>query len=716
MNYGDTAIELWEKMTGTKVDSRSFSGTIGQTFSIYSANKRIQQARELGDDTSLTLVIRHLLDEYALNVSFSFSLAEILDGVADEFETIFEPAQELKTFLDTDGIRAPQQAFFDECCLALSFYREQAMVDFSGRTREMIERQSGMIALDAINDLDKLTKLTMFDGQPDEDANPKVNHLIFAFDNLEELIDHGAQIPNGFSLCAIVSPHISDSYFVLVIRNGGHVTIVTDKGNYTHPLQQERMRSRNDRYNLDRIENSRFPYDLLNIEWSDNGRRAEAGKTGQGIMESDTGFRVLATLKDLDDWDLLWFHFFIQQCQQRYFVDRVREPVMATGSMIRLTHRWAGEDRFPVPSTQVIEFDARSSKELSTEFMHTLEPDWENRANPNVWMEKRFADQVPEDALYIPPSAFKHGDELVKLTVDKNGTRVSKEDATGLAWYDREKLNPINIRPLDLHSLDTRERVIRDAHFMARHNQTMVIKELVNVDYEARQKEVMQWFNKAVVKNLPNFIDDLLSLNHEAFYIDSAEFDKHVSDLSQRGGGVFSQINTRSGGRRRDIMVSYEPVAKQRIISRESEERFPDTRNELDLVDYIEGCYRCYLDSDDPAQLFLRLHVATVADIMKLTGLSMDEIPPELHSRGLRVYTGNSILDRIDPLATLDNPWDKLPLRFCLPVSLKSFKAWRKAQGLQTHKASDIAKKTADEARELWQATVKEQKESGNEQ
>jgi len=707
MKHGKIALELWEKMTGSKVDARSFTGTA----STARASRRIQQALELDDDTSLTLIIRHLLDDYAAETTFSFSLAEILNGVENDFETIFEPARELKAFLDSGDIRGAQEAFFDECCMALAFYREQPSVSFEGAAREMIERRSGLIALDAVRDLQKLTKLTMFDGEPEANPNPKVNHLIFAFESIEELIEHGAQIPTGFSLCAILSEHISDSYFALVIRNGGHVTIVSDKGNYTHPLQQSRMRSRNDRYNLERIENSRFPYDLLNIAWSDNGRRAEVGPGGQGLMESDTGFRVLASLKDLDDWDLLWFHFFIQQCQQRYFVEGVREPVMATGSMIRLTHRWAGEDRFPVPVSQTFDLEVRSSADLSTKFMRTMEPEWEDHANPNLWMEERFSDQVPDEALYIPPSAFEHSEDLVRLSIENGQASVSKVDIKGMDWFQRNRINDtVNICPVDPHSLDTQDRVIRDAHFMARHNQSVVIKHLVKADYEARKKDMIEWFNKAVTANLPNFLDDLLSLNHEAFCINSAEFRAHVDSLTKRGGGAFRDLNTRTGASHRSVMATYEPTAKQKIYSREVRALCPDIPLHLDLIDFDESFYRCYLNPDDSAQIFLRLSISTVADIMKLTGLSLAEIPPELHSRGIRVYVGNSILDRLDPLAILDNPWDDLPLHFCLPVNLKTFKAWRKARGLQTPKAGEIEETVKRESRELREQMVKKEK------
>ncbi|KRW83655.1 hypothetical protein [Marinobacter sp. P4B1] len=700
MSFAGTAIELWEKLTGTKVNARSFSGSIGQSFSLFQANQKIQQAQALNDDTAVTLIIRQLLADYTQSVSFRFTLADLLESVPDDFERMVEPARELQTFLNSDDIRGAHDAFFIDCLDALAHYRNQPVSSTTEQTRAFVEHQSGLIGLDAHQDLEKLTKLTMFDGDAAENEPPKINRLIFAFETLEELIDHGASIPSGFSLCAITSSHISDSYFVLVVRSGERVIIVTDKGTYTHPLQQARMRNRNDRYNLDRIENSRFPYDLLNIQWSDNGRRAAQGSGSRDITVSDTGFRVLGAISDLDDWDLLWLHLFIEQCRQRYFVEGVIEPVMATGSMIQLTHSLAGDDRYPVPASQRFEIETRTSTELSTDFMHSIEPDWQDRANPNGWMEERFAGEVPEDSLYIPPSALSSHDEVVLISKDGEEPEISAIDTREMSFFDKERLSTINLQPIDPFALATKERIVRDAHFLARHNQSKVIEKLVKADYKSRKREVIEWFNKAVADHLPNFVDELLALNHEYFFVDCEAFEGIVDAL--KGRPSFSGIQTRSGTRQREILVDYEPLAKQRVFNRSIEEATPQIKHHLGLVDYEEQRHLCYLDNDETAKVFLYLSVANVADIMKLTGLSLEQIPPELHSRGIDVYTGNSILDRIDPLATLRNPWDKLPLHFCLPVSLKGFKAWRKARGLDTPKAPDLPAWSRQKAREMW--------------
>lgn len=689
------AIRLWEELTGSKIDCPRVTERLNRDFSLFQANRAIAKAREVEGEQALTLVVRNLLTDYAEAVTYRFTLAEIIDGISPKITDIVRRAKALQTFLDQPQIQSTHSDFFQDCIEALAHYRQQSLADITPATHRFIETRSGLIGLDALHDLEKLTRLTMFPGKTDPEAAPKVNQLIFAFDTLEELMEHGAQIPTGFSLCTILSEHISDSYFVLVIRNGERVTIVTDRGNYTHPLQQARMRRRNDRYNLERIENSRFPYNLLNIEWSDNGRRAQPGESGQDLMQSDTGFRVLGSLKDLDDWDLLWLHLFIEQCRQRYFVEQVEEPVLATGSMLTLSHAWGDSRNVPVPTGRRIDFTPLSSSELSTKFLHTIEPQWKHQANPNLWMEDRFAHEVPEDALYVPESALADPEQVPELSVKAGNISLSKATTTGLSILEKERINAVNIQPISAFSLTTREGLIRDAHFVARHNQATVIEKIAQTDYENRRAEMIDWFNRAVIDHLPAFIEELMALNHAYFVVDS----KDMSGLIKRFQNPNAIIKSRIISYRRSISVTYEPVAKQRVYTPAHKAINPSVIHALGLADYEQQCHFCYFDRTEPAQVFLRLRIENVADIMKVTGLSLSEIPPELHTRGLSIYTGNGILDRVDPLSQITNPWDKLVLPFCLPVSLKAFKAWRKERGLETPKATELANWSEEQAK-----------------
>jgi len=673
------AVALWEELTGKSVNSRSYAFRVGgSSLDLYQANKRVQQAQAVGDDLTVALVVKTLAEQFA--ESETFTLADILAG-NERLSARLDLVGRMKALFTAESAVSRFDEFFDYCDGALAHYRDIAPGALSEETRKFVRDSSCFVGLDAYHGVKRLTRLMVCDGPVGDAGQAKVSRLVFAFESIEELITHSRRIPTGFSLCVITAPHISDSYFVMVVNTGGRILMLTDKGNYSHPMQESRMRSRNDRYNLNRIEGSHFPYDLLDIQWGDNGRQARNGEAGTALMVSDSGLRVLGTLSDLNDWDLLWLHLFIDQCRDRYFERKLTEPLLATGSMVRLPHKWSDEDRhLPVPIEFELKLDTRSSADLNSDFLHTIEPEWAEKYNPNRWMEERFAGDVPDDCLYLPAKALN--DESLLLLGNSGARELVRRDTSSLTYTERERLPALTLQGLDGTALSTPDRVIRDCHFLARHNQAQVIAQLVKEDYEARKVDMQEWFYKAAAKYLPNLIDDLLALNNDRLC-----------------------VNMPANHSFRAIKLRYVPVRNQHPSRRHQGE--PSLSKTLKLIDYSDVCYRCAVDRAEEAQVFITLDVSSVFDLMTVTGLPLDKIPAELRHMGTNIYTGNSILDRIDPLSSLRNPWDRLKLSYVLPVSLKAFKGFRRSRGLPIPKADELetyAKELAEKmSRERYQ-------------
>lgn len=638
------AVALWEELTGKSVNSSSYAFRVGgSSLDLYQANKRVQQAQAVNDDLTVALVVKTLAEQYA--ESETFTLADILAG-NERLNARLELVSRMNALFTAESAVTRFDAFFDYCYGALAHYRDLAPESLSEQSRRFVRESGCFVGLDAYHGFEHLTRLMVCDGPVGDADKAKVSRLVFAFESIEELITHARQIPTGFSLCVITTPYISDSYFVMVVNTGGRILVLTDKGNYTHPMQESRMRGRNDRYNLDRIEGSHFPYDLLNIQWADKGRQARSGQAGTDLMTSDTGLRVMGALSDLNDWDLLWLHLFIDQCRDRYFERKQTEPQLATGLMVRLPHKWSGDNRnLPVPIEFELKLETRHSADLNSDFLHTIEPKWAESYNPNRWMEERFAGNVPDDCLYLPAKALN--DETPLLLLGNSGKReLTRRDTSSLPFWEKEKLPAVNLQGLNGTALSTPERVIRDCHFLARHNQVQVIALLVEEDYETRKYEMQQWFYKAAAKYLPNLIDDLLALNHERVCLDTPA---HQDALQTLGCGKRMMEISRF----RSIMLRYLPVRKQYPSQRHKGE--PSLSETLKLIDYNSVCYRCAVDRTEQAQLFISLDVSSVYDLMTLTGLPLEKIPVELRHRGIDIYTGNSILDRIDPLRAYPN-------------------------------------------------------------
>lgn len=692
------AISLWEELTGQRVTSTTYSFSVGgNSFDLHGANKRVEQAQKIGDDLAVALVIKTLSEQWA--EAESYTLADYLSG-GERLKARIDLFSRMTALFGGEVAVARFGSFFSYCEGALAHYRNVTVQQLDESSQAFVRHYGCFVGLDAVNSLNRLTRLMIKDGAVDRSAKAKVSRLVFAFESIDDLITHARRIPIGFSLCAILTPHVSDSYFVMVVNTGGRILALTDKGNYEHPLQEERMRTRNDRYNLNRISGSHFPYDLLNIKWGDNGRRASGGQTGNSLIVSDSGLRIVGELSDLNDWDLLWLHLFIDQCRDRYFEREGVEPQLATGSMIRLPHKWAeGADQLPVPAEFELRLDSKSSAELNTAFLHTLEPTWAERPNPNLWMEERFADQVPDDCLYVPDAALNA--ETPLLSHGEDGQReLARIDTSQMSSFAQGALPLLRLRGLSATALSTQERVIRDCHFIARHNQVQVIQRLVKEDYDARKDEMSRWFYDAAAKHLPNLIDDLLALNHERMFVTSPAHNEARAVLGMSEDSL-KHSDDATVADFRTLRIEHRPVAQQRIPSRSH--AVISLSSALKLIDYQFGYYLCAKDRSLEAQMVISLNISSVLDLITVTGLPIGRIPPELHRFGIETYVGNSILNRLDPLSHIRNPWDGMQFYYNVPVSWHCVKAALRSRGLTAPRIADMeayADKSAKALRE----------------
>lgn len=693
---GGQAVQMWEALTGKPVDSRSYTFTVGgQSFNLYDANERVKQAKAVGDELTVALVVKVLSEQYA--EAETFSLAEYLNG-SERLRARLDLVGRMAELFASDALSTRSEEFFRYCAGALAYYRDLTPETLTEQTMALVRQSGSFIGLDAFHGIDRLTRLMVRDGPVGDASIAKVSRLVFTFDSIDELITHAKRIPVGYSLCLIAAEHVSDSYFVMVVNTGGRILALTDKGNYSHPLQEARMRSRNDRYNQRRIGDSHFPYGLLDIQWADNGRMAIPGEARTELAAPNTDLRVLGSLADLDDWDLLWLHLFIDQCRARYFEQRIAEPLLATGSMVRLPHIWApAQEQLPVPAEFELRLETRSSVDLNTTFLHSIEPEWAGRYNPNLWMEERFAASVPDECLYLPANALNG--ETPLLERHNAGHRLTRRDLGGLHEWDLRLLPTVRLEGLSATALSTPDRVIRDCHFLARHNQAEVIRRLVSEDYKARKNALQRWFYEAAARHVPDLIEDLLALDHERIAVNSPRHQAALQSLGQgkliKGKGGFVAFVTDY----REIGFRYRLPRMHHIPWRDRDQ--PSLALALDLTDFDAACYRCAVNPEEQAQLFIVLDVSSVFDLMTVTGLQLDDIPPELRHRGVDVYTGNSILSRIDPLSRLSNPWDELDLEYVLPVSLKAFKALRRRKGLPIPRATEIEAFAKQQAKEF---------------
>ncbi|BDC78333.1 hypothetical protein L4Z68_001381 [Pseudomonas aeruginosa] len=653
------AIGLWERLSGRKVGATAFSIQMTDASRELSAGcGLIDKAVALGHGLSVLLVVR--------------SVVERMSGAGLLADYDQDSVSALARLFSSPACASACAEYFLHCERAISHYRGD--VGTGDGISAFVRQEAALLNLDAFLAMQRLTRLQAFNGPPGGSVEPQLSQFVLAFQSIEQLLQHAREMPEGFSLCTILCESISDSYFVLLVRNGQRVTLLTDKGKFAHPLQQAMMRGRNDRYNQYRIAGSHFPYSLLGIVWADRGRRASAG-TSQALELTSGGIPSIGSLADLAPSELLWLHQMIEQCRVRYFDQQVVEPQLALGSQIRLEHSWlpASSNSVPAVLEAVPPLEVRQSAELTTDFMQGMEPTWSNNRTPNRWMERRYAPLVPAEALYVPEAALDGGTLLLEHA--DTSTRLVR--AGGALAHERIPTQVI-LQSISSDLLATAEEVARDAHYIARSNQAQVIKVLARQDFEARRMEMLEWFYRKAAKNLPNLLEALLTGDSAPFQLDQL---KHQAVFDITGFRPTGTSNARK------VSFEYRP-ARTQYPPRKSDG--PSLAKALKLVHLRDLCVCCVLSNMEQAQVFVSVPVTNALDIANLTGIAWDKLPEELQYLGMPLQRGNSILERLDPLHGLPNPWNGFEPRYLVPVGLRGLKDFRKARGLSTPKADSL--------------------------
>lgn len=656
------ALALWELIIVRRLDARSYSITMATSSRALNAGTdKIRDAHALGDPLSLLLVI-----------------ANIFNSLADEclLPTQAEDARnQLSALLNAPTLVAAFEDYVQHCTRAVQHYQDKATTE---QIAQFARNNAALLNLDAHLTFQRLTRLTAFSGEPGPaGAAPLLNRFVLAFPSVEELLTHGQRMPVGFSLCAILCPRLSDSYFVLLVKNGRRVTLLTDKARYEHPLQQVMMSGRNDRYNEERVTTSHFPYGLLHIRWADNGRRAVASDT-TALVSADSELPSIGSLAELSLDELLWLQLLIDQCRPRYFENVVEEPMLALGSQLQFQHNWlpGPTPQLPALAEQQVVLDIKTGAELTTAFIRSMEPQWAGKRQPNEWMERRFGPQIPSEALYIPRRALT--EQIYLLTQDGSTSKIVPP-AAGVRLYGQHQEQRITLHGIGDDLLATREEVIRDAHFVARKNQANAIQILAKQDYLARRVVMVEWVYRKIKKNLPNILEALLTGDVRPFQLLQEKY-QHLYDRLGMANLAFPTSVTSLNSNRKPT-YEHVPTAKQYAPTKRDG---PSLARTLGLVSLRWLSTSCVLDKMSDATVFVTVPMDHVIDILNVTGLAWEKLPEEIQYYGMPDDMSNTILSRVDPLQALQNPWNRLQLRFRLPVNLNNFKAYRKERGLKT--------------------------------
>jgi hypothetical protein len=201
---------------------------------------------------------------------------------------------------------------------------------------------------DALRSMDSLRENQFLAGEYDPpERKPVYNPTVFSYWNMNSCIEHLCHMPSGISLNLIRDPDELHSYFCFTVRNGGNLIVLSDVPEYAHPLGRYMSRRPDRRYD-ERVSKNWFPYELLAIEYDEEGKAYHdkyRETKDKGLVPHNPQHFTLKQISELEPPVIAWTIMMFDLLVERYWKQKPQPlPLSYTAEMIRLddTNRLLG--------------------------------------------------------------------------------------------------------------------------------------------------------------------------------------------------------------------------------------------------------------------------------------------------------------------------------------------------------------------------------------
>lgn len=609
----NNALIMWAKI----LDIDLTGSTDSLNWSLESHINEIREAQEI-DNTGLTslMLLNAKVSEYAENNSFTL-LDAIKNGKAVN-NRIKEIDDLLNILNKNEAITAIEE--FQTRLKDMAFTCE-----VEGVYDELIKDTINLayVRRDALIATKILRKFNFKRGKRAKKL--QYNKDIIKFWNINSALRAAEIQPtDGITLIMIRDPVVLYSHFIFLIKDGENITIWTDKEKEDHPLQKYMSRSRVQERRYDRrVFRLRFPYELFNLEFNDEGRFVkEDGKNA--LVRTNVRAVPIKPLKELPPDEVLWILMMFEIISKKSH-PRVKSY---TGEGTLDTNRKL------IGSTSVTNLTV---KDVNKENLHKRGIFKRESTGQNNWLERRYANKVPNVAYNIVGSdgicLITDGSKLDSKILTRNSTYVN-------SMHYHRSMSIIGVEPT---SFGTHKDMESDRLWVARYNQAVVIQRLADKEFTKKKEKIKQWYENSIIKNI-NFI------------LESVARGELIGDAR----------------RYKDFGEYYEPgnILKQTMYKKWVPFDWHTAQVKLYGFNNKKKS-TCYL-SGQVAWIWTLITPHTARDLIKLTGENVPEIIENWTS--LKPYVGNSILQRLDPVDwLLEDPWKKLRFNILIGLSRMEF-------------------------------------------
>lgn len=604
------AFDLWMNITGVNPNDTSIRL---RDMDVHTANGVLKNSLQY-DTTYVTtfMLMKMYLEEFLENRSIS--LKEIIDKY-DVFKDWLAQIDELKSILYSEEVTSNQKAFQALLKQGLAHYgADDAVYDSMVANEENLAE----IRFSSFNAINQLEVVQFSHGLPSE-KRAKVHSHVHLFKDINTLLSWMMNVESGVVLAMIQDEkQLSDAYFVFAIRNGGTLSVLTDRKKTAHPLQSMMSRTRLEgRQFYERISQYHFPYSILDITYGDNGR-AYITSEETSLMQKEEGFAV-KEIKDLEHDEIVWIMMMFDFIEEKFFREDFKVKELSyTAKMIENTN-------FLLENAKGHEVAIQSYPKLqlpvlTNEFMKTENLKDVFRRKPlglHDWMVERY--EVPVAVFDVVGNAH----ETLLLTDGKENMDSS-----------------VVLKNMDISSFKTAEELQKDRIFIARYNQAKIVSLKAKEEFNQRQSEVENWYKEAIRKNLPNLIT---SITQGEFIVSK---DKEKARIRN---GNWERRND-SGNILRVDQTSNEEYGGYIFCH--------ITGEKLEKDISIPTC----IVSDKQATILGHFYPKTASQLADLCGCEEKDLHELLQHWNLeRKDNGNQLLENLDPLDwAVENPWEKM--------------------------------------------------------
>jgi hypothetical protein len=643
------ALDLWKEITGIDPSAKSMRLSdwhLRETFD------ELQEAIDL-DPTEVTAI---LLLAYFINTYLAEREVSLLDllNERESIEARLAKPRELLAILNRPEVVESREGFIGALRAALARYEAAEREDVT----KLLGKPDDIAVLrrDALRSIARLRVDQFLDGNSEAaDFRPVYNRTVHQWWNINSMLAAATRMPSGVSLNLIRHPDAFQSYFCFTIRNGGNLFVLTDVPEYSHPLQGF-MSRRPDRDLNRRATRNWFPYDLLGLEYDVEAKRLYVKESQQrGLVAYQNAALPLQPVAELPAAELVWVSMMFDLIVEKFWRRGFKAPALSyTAEMLKSETALlevAKTANLPVPAYQPVGLPALTKHDVSAD-ASTEEEIGRKYHEPNRWMEARYGDRVSDNVLNLlgaPEQVF---------ALEHNTGEASSVDPKFNSLTDWQQSDLLagrkQLEKVDATSFGSREQIAADRKFIARVNFATHINVLAKEEFEARKNEILAWYRKKLEANVPAL---LAWCGNTEIWVDDGVHPTFSSYEGCVGGVRRVEVDptgfqspahiARQFFRRHDLSTDEKPPYAGFTLGRQQDNGRP--------ICYLKGTKASY---------WALFYPGNSAELAMLAGCAVADLPDVLqHWNLLRSYTGNSILNRVDPMIwKAKNPWIKLNL------------------------------------------------------